>query len=124
MVYTSSALEQGWGRNRFFAMTPNGPQEISLRIETEEGLKTHVHRNEYYHFNHQDLLPLLPLGADTMLWDGTHIIKYAEDDILYNKGVKTVEFFYLTKEAQPVTFNPPANPHDVSDKPLIEQYQR
>ena len=117
-VETITPLEQGWSRNRFFYQSGNDFIQIPNKNDVGGELRTRFHRHEFYHYSHQDLLDDLPVGTDTILWDGTHIIKYAEDDIVYNQGIKTVEFIYVTGTPQSVTFNPPKNEHDVSDKPL------
>ncbi len=122
-VETATPLEQGWSRNRFFAPSGSDFVQIPNKHDTGGELMTRFHRHEFYHFSHQDILEDLPVGTDTILWDGTHIIKYAEDDIVYNQGVKTVEFIYIAREPKPVTFNPPRNENDVSDKPLREANQ-
>ncbi|MFK7972285.1 MAG: hypothetical protein AB8F95_18085 [Bacteroidia bacterium] len=121
IIYTSTHLEQGWSRNDFFWETPTGLKPIPKYIDEEDGYLIYLHRNEFYHFSHHAFMDELPVGADTTMWDGTHIIKYASNDRVYNPGIKTVEFWYISKKAEPITFNPPKNLNDLSDKPLREE---
>lgn len=121
ILYTSTPLEQGWSRNDFYWQNVNGLEPIPKYIDGEDEYSIYLHRNEFYHFNHYGLLDELPVGIDTTLWDGTVIIKYAEKDRIYNPGFKTVEFWYISEEPKPVTFNPPKNLNDLSDKPIREK---
>ena len=121
ILYTSTPLEQGWSRNDFYWVADTGLRPIPKYLETEDEYLIYLHRNEFYHFNHYPLLDSLPVGADTMLWDGSRIIKYAEKDRVYSPGFKTVEFWYISEEPKPVTFNPPKNQNDLSDKPIREE---
>ena len=114
---TSSYLEQGWARNNFFRESDTGSVAVPKYIEKDGEYGIFVHRNEYYHYSHGNILDDLAVGTDTMLWDGTRIKKYAENDFDFSQGVKVVEFFYISKGPKPLTFNPPVNQNDVSDKP-------
>jgi hypothetical protein len=123
ILYTSTHLEQGWSRNDFYWVADTGLRPIPKYLdgEGEDGYLIYLHRNEFYHFNHYPMLDSLPIGTDTTMWDGTRMIKYAEKDRIYNPGFKTVEFWYISEEPKPVTFNPPKNKNDLSDKPIREE---
>lgn len=124
IVHTSSSLEQGWSRNQFFQKTSTGWDQIPSKPEIDGKPALFMHRHEFYHYAHYSLLDTVAVGTDTIMWDGARLIKYAEDDRVYNPGQKTIETFYISREPKPVTFNPPANPNDLSDKPYREEYNR
>jgi hypothetical protein len=119
---TLTPLEQGWSRNRFFRKSEEGWKQIPGKTEVNGEPAIFIHRHEFYHYSHYPLLDTLPVGTDTTLWDGARLVKYAEDDRMYNPGFKTVEFFYISKEPKPLTFNPPPHPNDVSDRPYRDAY--
>lgn len=124
IVRTSTPLEQGWGRNQFFRKNADGWEQIPGKPEIDGEPALVMHRHEFYHYAHYTFLDSLPVGTDTTMWDGARLIKYAEDDRVYNPGKKTIETFYISREPKPVTFNPPTNPNDLSDKPYREEYNR
>ncbi len=124
IVYTSTSLEQGWGRNQFFRKSDTGWTQLPNKAEVNGEVATYMHRHEFYHFAHYELLDTLAVGVDTIMFDGARLIKYAEDDRVYNPGRKTIETFYFTQNPKVVTFNPPTNSHDLSDKPYREEYNR
>jgi hypothetical protein len=124
IVRTSSKLEQGWGRNQFFRKSGDTWEQVPNKTEVNGEPAIFMHRHEFYHYAHYAFLDTLPVGTDTIMFDGAHLIKYAEDDRVYNPGKKTIEVFYISKDAKPLTFNPPPNPNDLSDKPYREEYNR
>ena len=69
----------------------------------------YLHHHQYFAKNHEDLLVSLPIGTDTILADETRIFKESENNVEYTRGKKTLEYFYITREAQSIMFNPPKN---------------
>lgn len=117
--FTSTPLEQGWGRNRFFRMTAKGPVQIPNVVTEGRERLLYIHRMEFYHHAHQGLIESLPAGTDTVLANGTRIVKHSDFDIQSSKGKKDVETFFLSERPLPVTFNPPPNPREISDKAFV-----
>jgi len=124
VLYTSTSLEQGWGRNQFFIEQNGQWIQLPNKEEVNGEPAIYMHRHEFYHFAHYAMLDTLPVGTDTLMFDGARLIKYDENDRVYNPGRKTIETFYISKKAQGVTFNPPTNSHDLSDKPYREEYNK
>ncbi|MEL6670818.1 MAG: hypothetical protein AAFR61_01450 [Bacteroidota bacterium] len=104
---TSSSLDIGWRRDRFFWLDDNQETPIPTSVEKDGAYHIYLHRHKYYARSHLDMLGDLPVGTDTVLWDGTIISKESQGQVNYNPGKKTLEYFYLSAEAEPLTFNPP-----------------
>ena len=107
---TSATLKVGWRRDRFFWKTKDGVKEIPSSVEKDGDYFMYIHQHKYYARKHDDLLSKLPVGTDTTLWDGTEIVKEAGNSVQYTPGQKTLEYFFVSKEPESITFNPPAIP--------------
>lgn len=115
---TSDKLVVGWRRDRYFWLKPDGtssqiPPSITLENQ-EPGIFLHGHA--YYSRSYEALLQSLPVGTDTTFADGTHIIKESESKVEYSKGDKTLEYFFVSKKAESILFNPPPK----NDKEALE----
>ncbi len=108
-VETSTYLESGWGRDRFFSLSPEGAKQIPNYLDEAGEKKVFVHAKSAFQVSHEHILADLPEGIDTLLWDGTRI-KKSEGRVSYTTGKKTLEYFYISAQAQPLAFNPPPNP--------------
>jgi hypothetical protein len=107
---TSTDLEVGWRRDRYFWQTDTGRVPIPASVEVDEEPHIYVHQHAYFTQSYEDLLTSLPVGADTTLPDGTHLERPTYSEVSYAKGKKTLEYFYLSKMPRSIFFNPPPNP--------------
>lgn len=107
---TSTALDEGWGRDRYFWVGEGDTVQIPASEKVAGDFHLYLHGHSYQFYSHEDLIKTLPVGADTLLWDGTKITMEAEAEVSYQPGEKTLEYFYLSKQSQPIRFVPPENP--------------
>ncbi|MDX2250067.1 MAG: hypothetical protein SF052_25005 [Bacteroidia bacterium] len=109
---TSTPLVVGWRRDRYFWVKSDGSTEqipASVKLSNgETGIFLHGHA--YFSRSYESLLSTLPVGTDTLLPDGTHLIKESADKVSYAKGKKTLEYFYISEKAESLLFNPPPKP--------------
>ena len=108
---TSSSLESGWGKDRFFRGGHTPEQELPAYVDTDTGPRVYIHGRDAKYFSHEHLLAALPVGTDTLLWDDTRIIKETAEQISYQPGALTLEFFYVSAQPQPIVFEFPPNPN-------------
>ncbi|MDX2284249.1 MAG: hypothetical protein NW241_08805 [Bacteroidia bacterium] len=101
---TSTRLEVGWRRDRFF-------WQDGTPIPPYEDIGGQPHLRIYQHLflarTHERELASLPVGTDTTLPDGTRIHKRTAQNVDYTPGRKTLEYFYLDTLLRPYTFLPP-----------------
>ena len=109
-VETATPLDEGWGRDRYFWVGAGDTVQIPSSVKKEGDYYLHLHGHSYQFYSHEALLTLLPEGADTLLWDGTRIAMKKEGEVSYQPGDKTLEYFYLSAQPQPIQFVPPQNP--------------
>lgn len=103
---TSSELTVGWRRDNYFWRSSEGDTPIPKSIEKEGEYYLQVQKHEYYSLDHLALLKSLTPGTDTTLWDGTEITRGEEQEVSYEKGRKTLEYFYISAEPQSIMFVP------------------
>ncbi len=94
-LYTSSPLEKGWGKDEFFWNGPSGMRPIPNYLSGEEGTEMYIHGRDIRHFSHESLLTQLPVGKDTILWDGTELSRKSETEVSYQTGKLSLEYFYI-----------------------------
>ncbi|MEL7531316.1 MAG: hypothetical protein AAFN10_08420 [Bacteroidota bacterium] len=63
----------------------------------------------------------LEAGEDTVLWDATRISRDEEQEVSYEKGRKTLEYFYISAEPKSIMFVPPPLQ---SDEALLDDEDR
>ena len=111
LLETSTPLEIGWRRDRFFWLSPNGDTiPIPSLVDGDAGGKIYLHQRQFFSRSYMDLAAEMPSGSDTTLADGTEISKLGSGYLNYKPGTKSLEYFYLSAEPQPLQFNPPPNP--------------
>ena len=107
---TSDELIVGWRKDRYFWVNADGSTErIPASVVVADSIGIYLHHHAYYAKSHEDLLAGLPAGTDTTLADETHIVKASENNVEYTRGKKTLEYFFLSKNPEPIFFNPPKN---------------
>ncbi|MFN0202405.1 MAG: DUF6843 domain-containing protein [Bacteroidia bacterium] len=107
MLETSTALEDGWGRDQFFDETG---KLIPNSIGKNQATQTRFHLREYGYRSFLSVLAALPKGKDSTFYEGTQIYRSPEGKEIYHEGEKSVETFYVSSKFESVLFNPPANP--------------
>lgn len=118
---TSSELEVGWRRDNYFWRSAAGDTPIPKSLEQEGEYYLYVQKHEYYVHDHLAVLKGLPPGSDTTLWDGTEISRGEAQEVSYEKGRKTLEYFYISVEPQALMFVPPPLQ---SDEALLDDEDR
>lgn len=109
---TSDLLEVGWRRDRYFWVDGTDTTAIPGKVDLPDGdMGIHMHHHAYFSKSYQHLLADLPVGTDTILPDETHIIMEANNRVDYTMGKKTLEYFYISKNAESMLFNPPPHPN-------------
>lgn len=111
-LVTSTELEAGWGRDRYFRQTAQGLEEIPLYLDEDGEKKVFIHRHEYKYFSFEYLLGELPVGVDTTMWEGTQIEKKDSNQVSYTPGELTLESFYVSGIPRNLLFNPPKLEND------------
>ncbi len=110
-LITSTHFEDGWSKDRFFRYdSAKKITEIPRHLTQNNETLKWIHWYESHIRSHQKLVPELKNGVDTLLYDGTRIIKKDSLNIQYIEGRKTIEAFYISPEPKNLQFNPPANP--------------
>lgn len=109
-LVTSTPLETGWGRDRYFFASDTGWVSIPSVVTLDDQQRLHIHSRDFRYFSHEELLPQLPVGTDTVMWDGSHIEKISDREVSYRTGNFTLEYFYLSNPAVSIDFRPPPNP--------------
>ncbi|TAE55053.1 MAG: hypothetical protein EAZ89_06075 [Bacteroidetes bacterium] len=104
---TSSPLEIGWRRDRFFRMESNTPRPIATYEQSGSETRILLHMHSYYARNYESLLQNLPVGADTTLPDNTRLRKPSERRVSYTAGKKSIEYFYISAAYEAISFTPP-----------------
>jgi len=118
---TATFMKQGWGRDRYFRLTPEGPIPIPNYEKREGETRMYIFGQGHYAINYAPLLHQLPEGADTTFWDGTRL-KKEEGRVSYTPGKKVLEYFYVSKQPRPIDFRPPPNP-DAEMLKSMEDYE-
>lgn len=108
---TSTLLSVGWRRDQYFWVDGTDTMKIPGSVDLEDGPGIYMHHHAYFAKSYEDLLSQLPVNTDTILEDGTHIIMKTGNKVDYTMGNKTLEYFYISKDAQSVLFNPPPHPN-------------
>lgn len=111
---TTSELDIGWRRDRFFWQTENGVEEVPSSVEIDGEYHIYIHRHKYYARSHMGIVKGLPVGTDTILWDQTKITKENANEVDYMPGKKTLEYFYVSAEPKSIMFNPPENTESIA----------
>lgn len=94
-LLTSSPLEKGWGKDEFYWRGPSGLVPIPNYTDGEEGTQMYIHGRDIKHFSHEALLEQLPVGTDTILWDGTEISRRSATEVRYQAGKVSLEYFHI-----------------------------
>jgi hypothetical protein len=110
LAETSTPLDEGWGRDRFFWVGAEDTVQIPSAEKVDGDFYLYLHAHSYQFYSHESLLKTLPEGADTLLWDGTKITMKDGGEVSYQPGEKTLEYFYISEKPQPIRFVPPENP--------------
>ncbi|MBX7242997.1 MAG: hypothetical protein K1X92_14740 [Bacteroidia bacterium] len=111
ILNTSTAFEDGWSRDRFFRYDSlNKSIEIPRHLSQNNQTLKWIHWYESHIRSHQQLIPGLKNGTDTLFYDGTRIIKKDSLNVQYIEGRKTIETFYISSQPENLQYNPPANP--------------
>lgn len=108
-IETSTPLKGGWGRDRFFTQSSTGPEPIPAYLTIDDETHFYIHEQSSYPISYESLLPELPDGVDTTFWDGTEVEKQGRR-VIYTPGKNVLEYFYVSRKAQPLGFRPPKNP--------------
>ncbi|MEM7372130.1 MAG: hypothetical protein AAF587_26165 [Bacteroidota bacterium] len=108
---TSNLLTVGWRRDRYFWVDGTDTLQIPGKVDLADGPGIYTHHHAYFAKSYEYLLGQLPAHTDTTMEDGTHIIMEADNKVDYTMGNKTLEYFYISKNAQSVLFNPPPHPN-------------
>jgi hypothetical protein len=106
-AYTSSSLEVGWRRDQYFWVNGADTMPIPRSESGEEGPRIYLHHHAYFARDHVELLKQLPPGADTTLSDNTRLEVGLDGKAVYTTGDKILEYFYLSRNAESILFNPP-----------------
>lgn len=107
VVETSSRLTVGWRKDSYFWRSTEGDTPIPSSVKKEGEYYLHFSRHEYYTKDHLAVMKMLQAGEDTILWDATRISRGEEQEVSYEKGRKTLEYFYISAEAKSIMFVPP-----------------
>jgi len=110
-LITSTPLEKGWGKDRFFWEDHGKITPIPNYIEQDGEVLMYVHARDIRRFSHESILRSLAPGTDTTLWDGTKIERKQNNKISYQPGRATLEYFYVFREPQPLNIELPPNPN-------------
>lgn len=104
-VITSTKLEVGWRRDRFF-WKESGEEVPSIDRRGDSILRYVFSASQYSRF-YPNLIKTLSTGSDTTLMDGTKIKKDKSNRINYIPGKKALQYFYIAPEGKPAGFLPP-----------------
>ncbi len=108
---TASPFEDGWSRDRFFWYDSSGNiEEIPRTIREAGEIRKWIHWYESHITSHNNLIPTLKLGTDTLLYDKARIVKTQDGNVQYLEGIKTREAMYISPKTENLQFNPPPNP--------------
>ena len=110
-LFTSTPLEKGWGKDEFYWQSPSGLVSIPNYTQTEEGTQMYIHGRDIRPFSHEALLNQLPVGVDTLLWDGTELNRKSATEVRYKPGKVSLEYFYLFPSPQPIDVPLPKIPN-------------
>ncbi len=110
-LITSTPLEKGWGTDRFFWKGPGKTTPIPNYLEQDGKVLMYIHARDIRRFSHQSMLRNLAPGTDTTLWDGTKIERKQNNEISYQPGKVTLEYFYVFRKPQPLNVKLPLNPN-------------
>lgn len=114
VVHTASPWDYGWGRDRYFWRDSTGKvTQIPSSVFEGNETKMYVFLHEYRPYAHSRNFAKLPTG-ETRFPDGAVVKKFAETDIDYTRGKKSVETFYLTAKPQSIMYSPPKNTRDLT----------
>lgn len=105
---TSEKMEVGWRRDVYYWKDGSSITPIPPSVERNGEYFLHLHGHEFYSRSHLALIDQLPEGRDTVLWDGTRIEKLKNQEISYQKGRKTLEYFYISNAPESLYFSIPA----------------
>jgi len=109
-LVTSTPLEKGWGKDQFFRQKADSVQPIPNYVRSSEETKMYIHGRDIRKFSHEAILKQLPVGTDTTMWDGTQIKRKSENEISYQPGDNSLEYFYIFTTPQPLDIHLPQNP--------------
>jgi len=122
VLYTATPWEYGWGKDLYYRKNAAGKYEqLPKSVDKNGEMHLFIHRHEYRPYAHSNDFGRMPLGG-TQTNDGAFIKKYADTDVTYKRGSKSVETFFYVKDAASIMFTPPANTHDVTIE-ISEEYQ-
>lgn len=108
---TATPLRTGWGKDRFF-VKKNGKYEQIPSYQEENGeIRIFIHQRIFLPLSFENMLGKLSVGTDTTFFDGTRIKVKSQDEIDYQAGKPRLEYFYFSGEPQPLSYEPPVNPH-------------
>lgn len=104
-VITSTKLEVGWRRDRFFWKSSG--EKIPSIVYRGDSIFRYVHQSSQFSRFYPDLIKKLAVGTDTTLLDGTKIKKDKSSRISYIPGKKALQYFYISYAGKFVGFTPP-----------------
>lgn len=104
---TSSRLTVGWRKDSYFWRSSEGDTPIPSSVQKDGEYYLYFSRHEYYTKDHLEVMKGLKAGEDTVLWDNTRISRSEEQEVSYEKGRKTLEYFYISAEPKSIMFVPP-----------------
>lgn len=107
---TSTALEDGTGRDTYF-MEKNGKyEEIPHTQVIENERKRRIHRSEYHYVNFEKVANQLPINKDTLFYEQTRAAKTADGKLHYLQGLKSLELFYVSEKWESMLYSPSTFP--------------
>ena len=104
-LVTSTKLEVGWRRDRFFWQDKE--EAIPSIFEKGDTLYRHIFLASKFSRFYPDLIKKIPAGSDTLLLDGTKIKKDKSNRVNYVPGKKALQYFYISPKGQQIGFIPP-----------------
>ncbi|MEL6695283.1 MAG: hypothetical protein AAFV78_04665 [Bacteroidota bacterium] len=103
---TSTALNVGWRKDRFFWREGDKAEIEPFFTEGEESYR-YVSDHQSYSVFHENIIKSLTPGTDTLLADETEIELDLTNRLNYQPGKKSLEYFYLSAEPRKLAFIPP-----------------
>jgi hypothetical protein len=110
ILETSSKLEIGWRRDRYFWQEDDGTlSPVPPVVDQKEGPHIYIHQHQFFSRSYMGLAKQMDGGTDTTLTDGTAIERMGSGLVNYEPGRKSLEHFYLSATPKPLQFQPPEN---------------